>query len=115
LLTFASTASRPLIIGHRGAKRLPSRAYLASYELAIEQGADFIEPDLVSTKDGVLIARHEVNIKDTTDVANRPEFADRFTTKIVDGAWRVDGLRRLQLKSKHLSYRAHSRNPPWLC
>jgi len=41
---------------------------------------------LVSTKDGVLIARHEVNIKDTTDVANRPEFADRFTTKIVDGA-----------------------------
>jgi glycerophosphoryl diester phosphodiesterase len=58
---------------------------LASYELAIELGADFIEPDVVSTKDGVLIARHENEISGTTDVAERSEFADRKTTKIIDG------------------------------
>jgi glycerophosphoryl diester phosphodiesterase len=75
----------PLVIGHRGASgELPEHT-LEAYRLAITRGADFIEPDLVSTKDGVLIARHEPNFKDTTDVASRPEFADRKTTKIVDG------------------------------
>ncbi|AFY47640.1 3-phytase (myo-inositol-hexaphosphate 3-phosphohydrolase) [Nostoc sp. PCC 7524] len=75
----------PLVIGHRGASgELPEHT-LAAYQLAIERGADFIEPDIVVTKDGVLIARHEPNLINTTDVANRPEFADRRTTKIVDG------------------------------
>ena len=82
---FVSTAPRPLIIGHRGASGLRPEHTLASYELAIEQGADFIEPDVVSTKDGVLIARHENEISGTTNVADRPEFADRQTTKIIDG------------------------------
>ena len=82
---FVSTASRPLIIGHRGASGSRPEHTLASYELAIELGADFIEPDVVSTKDGVLIARHENEISGTTDVAERSEFADRKTTKIIDG------------------------------
>jgi len=81
---FASTASRPLIIGHRGASGFRPEHTLASYELAIEQELT-LEPDLVSTKDGVLIARHEVNIKDTTDVANRLS-SPPLHTKIVDGA-----------------------------
>ena len=76
----------PLVLGHRGATGYLPEHTLASYQLAIEQGADYIEPDLVSTKDGVLIARHEVNISGTTDVASHPEFAGRFTTKMIDGA-----------------------------
>jgi glycerophosphoryl diester phosphodiesterase len=82
---FVSTAPRPLIIGHRGTAGLRAEHTLASYALAIELGADYIEPDLVSTKDGVLIARHENNISETTNVADHPEFADRKTTKIIDG------------------------------
>ncbi|MCG6133882.1 MAG: phytase [Nostoc sp. LLA-1] len=75
----------PIVIGHRGASgELPEHT-LGAYKLAIERGADFIEPDLVATKDGVLIARHEPNLIATTDVASRPEFSDRFTTKIIDG------------------------------
>jgi myo-inositol-hexaphosphate 3-phosphohydrolase len=78
-------AKTPIVIGHRGASgELPEHT-LGAYKLAIERGADFIEPDLVSTKDGVLIARHEPNMINTTDVANRPEFASRKTTKVVDG------------------------------
>lgn len=79
------TGQPPVVIGHRGASGYRPEHTLASYDLAIRQGADFIEPDLVSTKDGVLIARHEPNITGTTDVASRPEFADRRTTKLVDG------------------------------
>jgi glycerophosphoryl diester phosphodiesterase len=75
----------PLVIGHRGASADRPEHTLAAYRLAIEQGADFIEPDLVVTKDGVLIARHEPEIGGTTDVADRPEFADRRTTKELDG------------------------------
>lgn len=75
----------PLVIGHRGASGERPEHTLASYKLAIERGADFIEPDLVATKDGVLVARHEPNILNTTDVASRPEFADRRTKKFVDG------------------------------
>ncbi|WP_290598598.1 phytase [Anabaena sp. AL93] len=75
----------PIVIGHRGASgELPEHT-IEAYRLAILRGADFIEPDLVSTKDGVLIARHEPNLINTTDVASRPEFASRKTTKIVDG------------------------------
>jgi glycerophosphoryl diester phosphodiesterase len=75
----------PIVIGHRGASgELPEHT-LGAYKRAIEQGADFIEPDLVSTKDGVLIARHEPNLINTTNVKDKPEFANRKTTKIVDG------------------------------
>lgn len=79
------TGKRPIIIGHRGASGYRPEHTLAAYELAIALGADFIEPDLVSTKDGVLIARHENEISETTDVTSRGEFAHRQTTKIIDG------------------------------
>ena len=76
---------RSLVIGHRGAAGYRPEHTLASYELAARMGADFIEPDLVSTKDHVLVARHEPEIGGTTDVANRPEFADRRRTVLLDG------------------------------
>jgi glycerophosphoryl diester phosphodiesterase len=76
---------QPLVIGHRGASGYMPDHTLESYLKAIELGADFIEPDLVSTKDGVLIARHEVNLIATTDVATRGEFASRNKRKIIDG------------------------------
>lgn len=75
---------KPLVIAHRGASGERPEHTLSSYRLAIAQGADFIEPDLVSTKDGVLVCRHENEISETTDVASRPEFADRKRTKRVD-------------------------------
>lgn len=75
----------PLVFGHRGASGYRPEHTLASYRLAIRMGADYIEPDLVSTKDGVLVARHENEIGTTTDVAEHPEFADRKTTKTIDG------------------------------
>lgn len=78
--------TRPLVIGHRGAPGYLPEHTLEGYALAIELGADFIEPDLVATKDGILIARHEPNIVNTTDVASRPEFAARRRTAMVDGA-----------------------------
>jgi len=74
----------PILIGHRGASGYRPEHTLAAYRLAVAQGADYIEPDLVSTKDGVLVARHENEIGGTTDVADHPEFADRRTTKVVD-------------------------------
>jgi len=77
--------SRPLVIGHRGASGYRPEHTLASYELAARMGADYVEPDLVSTKDGVLVARHENEISGTTDVAGKPGFADRKTTKTIDG------------------------------
>lgn len=76
---------KPLIVGHRGASGHRPEHTLESYKLAIEQGADFIEPDLVATKDGVLVARHEPMLSGTTDVSTRPEFAARKTVKKVDG------------------------------
>jgi glycerophosphoryl diester phosphodiesterase len=78
-------AESPLIIGHRGASGYLPEHTLQSYALAIEQGADYIEPDLVSTKDGVLVARHEPNIADTTNVKSHLEFADREKTYKIDG------------------------------
>ncbi|HEY9421751.1 MAG TPA: glycerophosphodiester phosphodiesterase [Thermoanaerobaculia bacterium] len=74
-------ATSPLIIAHRGASGYRPEHTLEAYELAVELGADFIEPDLVSTRDGVLIARHENDLSETTDVADHPEFADRRRTK----------------------------------
>jgi glycerophosphoryl diester phosphodiesterase len=75
----------PLVIAHRGASGYRPEHTLASYTLAIEMGADYIEPDLVATRDGQLVARHEPLLDDTTDVKSRPEFASRRTTKELDG------------------------------
>ncbi len=80
---------KPLVIAHRGACGYRPEHTLAAYALAIEQGADFIEPDLVPTRDGVLIARHENELSDSTDVADRPVFADRRCVKLVDGIERT--------------------------
>jgi glycerophosphoryl diester phosphodiesterase len=82
----ARAGAGPLVLGHRGASGYRPEHTLASYELATRLGADYIEPDLVATKDGVLVARHEPEIEDTTDVASHPEFASRRTTKVIDGA-----------------------------
>jgi glycerophosphoryl diester phosphodiesterase len=94
---------KPLIIGHRGASGDRPEHTLASYELAIEMGADYIEPDLVITKDGVLVARHENEISQTTDIANHPEFAHRQTTKIIDGTsysgWFTEDFTLQELKT----------------
>ena len=79
------TGELPLVIAHRGASGYLPEHTLEAYKRAIELGADFVEPDLVATKDGVLIARHEPNITSTTDVSTRAEFAARKTTKMVDG------------------------------
>ncbi|HSV53442.1 MAG TPA: glycerophosphodiester phosphodiesterase [Burkholderiaceae bacterium] len=79
------SGDKPLVIGHRGAPGYLPDHTLEGYKKAIEMGADFIEPDLVATKDGVLIARHEPNITGTTDVSTRAEFAARKTKKVVDG------------------------------
>jgi glycerophosphoryl diester phosphodiesterase len=76
---------RSIVIGHRGAAGYRPEHTLASYELGARMGADFVEPDLVSTKDHVLVARHEPEIGGTTDVASRPEFADRRRTVLLDG------------------------------
>jgi glycerophosphoryl diester phosphodiesterase len=76
---------RPLVIAHRGASGDRPEHTLASYRLAIAQGCDYIEPDVVISKDGVLICRHENEIGETTDVGARREFADRRRTKIIDG------------------------------
>ena len=96
-------STSPIVIAHRGASgERPEHTSLA-YELAIEQGADFIEPDLVPTKDGVLIARHENNIADTTDVAAHPEFAARKTAKTIDGqqvtGWFTEDFTLAELKT----------------
>ena len=77
--------STPSVIGHRGAPGYRPEHTRASYELAFALGADAVEPDIVATKDGVLVVRHENEISGTTNVADHPEFADRRTTKEVDG------------------------------
>ncbi len=91
----------PLVIAHRGASGYRPEHTLAGYELAARLGADFLEPDLVSTADGVLVARHEPEIGATTDIAARPEFAGRRTTKTVDGhartGWFVEDLTLAEL------------------
>ncbi|WP_051707080.1 glycerophosphodiester phosphodiesterase [Nocardioides aequoreus] len=96
-------AAEPLVIGHRGASGYRPEHTLASYRLAIRQGADYIEPDLVPTKDGVLVARHENEIGGTTDVADRPEFASRRQTKTIDGrqvtGWFTEDFTLAELKT----------------
>ena len=77
---------RPLVVGHRGAPGYRPEHSRSSYDLALAMGVDAVEPDIVVSRDGVLVVRHENEIGSTTDVATRPEFADRRTTKTVDGA-----------------------------
>lgn len=96
-------AARPIVIGHRGASGYAPEHTLASYFIAIEQGADYIEPDLVMTRDGVLVARHENEIGGSTDVGTRARFAGRRTTKIIDGVsitgWFTEDFTLQELKS----------------
>jgi glycerophosphoryl diester phosphodiesterase len=75
----------PLVIGHRGAPGYRPEHSRSAYELALAMGVDAVEPDVVATRDGVLVVRHENEISGTTDVAQHPEFADRKTTKRIDG------------------------------
>ena len=91
----------PLVIAHRGASGVLPEHSLAAYERAIEMGADFIEPDLVITKDGVLVARHDRYLSGSTDVSDRPEFADRKTVKAGhEGAdWFVEDFTLEEIKT----------------
>ena len=110
----AAAANRPLIIAHRGASGHRPEHTLESYRLAVEMGADFIEPDLVATKDGVLIARHENEIGATTDAAER--FPDRKRTKTVDGqsitGWFSEDFTLAEIKTlrarERLPFRSHA-------
>ena len=101
--TTPTDEAAPLVIGHRGASGYRPEHTLASYALAARMGADYIEPDLVSTKDGVLVARHENEIGGTTDVADKPEFAERRTTKVIDGTsytgWFTEDFTLAELKT----------------
>ncbi len=96
-------AAEVLVIAHRGSSGERPEHTLAAYARAIDQGADFIEPDIVATKDGVLVARHENEISGTTDVASRPEFAARKATKIIDGepvtGWFTEDFTLAELKT----------------
>jgi glycerophosphoryl diester phosphodiesterase len=118
LLALAAPAvmppNAPIVIAHRGASGYRPEHTLEGYTLAVEMGADFIEPDLVSTKDGVLIARHENEIGGTTDVADR--FPDRKRTKTVDGqsitGWFSEDFTLAEIKTLHarerLPFRSHA-------
>lgn len=99
----AQPARGPLVIAHRGASGERPEHTPMAYRLAIDEGADFIEPDLVATKDGHLVVRHENEISGTTDVAGRPEFARRKTAKVIDGekieGWFTEDLTLSELKT----------------
>ena len=96
-------SAEPLVIAHRGASGYRPEHTLAAYALGARMGADYIEPDLVSTKDGVLVARHENEISGTTDVSAHPEFADRRTTKTIDDValtgWFTEDFTLAELKT----------------
>ena len=95
--------AEPVVVGHRGAPGYRPEHTLASYELAYRQGADWVDVDLVPTKDGQLVARHENEIGGTTDVASHPEFANRRTTKVIDGVtltgWFTEDFTLAELKT----------------
>ncbi|MEJ1961518.1 MAG: glycerophosphodiester phosphodiesterase [Gammaproteobacteria bacterium] len=99
----APPRKRALVIGHRGASGYVPEHTLVSYFIAIQQGADYAEPDLVMTKDGVLVARHENEIGGTTDVAEHKEFARRKTVKTIDGSpvegWFTEDFTLAELKT----------------
>ncbi len=93
----------PIIIGHRGASGYVPEHTLTSYFIAMQDGADYVEPDLVMTKDGVLVARHENESGGTTNVAGHPEFASRRATKVIDGTevtgWFTEDFTLAELKT----------------
>ncbi len=99
----SAAAKGPIVIAHRGASGERPEHTLAAYKLAIEQGADFIEPDLVPTRDGVLVCRHDAELSTTTDVATHDAFAGRRTTRLVDGTpvngWFVEDFTLQELKT----------------
>lgn len=99
----AAAKAKPAVFAHRGASALRPEHTLAAYAKAIEDGADYVEPDLVATRDGVLVARHENDIGGTTDVADHPVFAARRTTKTIDGAvqtgWFTEDFTLAELKT----------------
>jgi glycerophosphoryl diester phosphodiesterase len=99
----ATGSSQPVIVGHRGAPAYRPEHTAASYELAIEMGAEFIEPDVVVSRDGVLVVRHENELSRSTDVASRPEFAARRTTKDIEGheytGWFAEDFTLAELRS----------------
>ena len=111
----SASPAEPLVIGHRGSSGYRPEHTLASYELAIALGADYIEPDLVSTKDHVLVARHENDITGTTDVSNHPEFASRKRTKVIDGAtitgWFTEDFTLAELKTLRAKERLPALRP----
>src|SRR5882757_10549243 len=98
-----ASPAKPVVIAHRGASGYVPEHTLVAYFIAIQQGADFVEPDLVSTQDGVLVARHENDITSTTDVQDRPEFARRKATKTIDGTpvtgWFTEDFTLAELKT----------------
>lgn len=108
-------ADEMLVIAHRGASGERPEHTLAAYELAIDQGADYIEPDLVVTKDLVLVARHENELSDTTDVAARGEFADRRRSKTIDGrlvsGWFAEDFTLAELRSLRAKERLPGMRP----
>lgn len=105
----------PTVVGHRGASALRPEHTLASYQRAIDDGADIVEPDLVSTKDGVLIARHENEISGTTNVASQPQFAARKTTKVIDGftvtGWFTEDFTLAEIKTLRAKERIPANRP----
>ena len=104
-----------LVIAHRGASAYRPEHTLAAYRLAIEQGADVIEPDVVATRDGVLVVRHENEISQTTDIASRPEFADRRRSKTIDGVersgWFSEDLTLTEIRSLRATERLPGLRP----
>ena len=121
LAAAAASASLPaampkvVVIAHRGASGERPEHTLEAYRLAIAEGADFIEPDLVMTKDGQLVARHENEISGTTDIVDHPEFAARRTTKTVDGqavsGWFAEDFTLAELKTLHARERLPQLRP----
>jgi len=103
--------AHPLVIAHRGDSAHRPEHTLAAYELAIERGADYIEQDLVATRDGMLVARHENEIAGTTDVAARPELADRRATRTVDGTRRTGWFTEDLTAAELAALRARERIP----
>jgi glycerophosphoryl diester phosphodiesterase len=114
-LPVAASAQDMLVIAHRGASAERPEHTLAAYELAIDQGADYIEPDLVATRDLVLVARHENELSGTTDVATRKEFEDRRRDKTIDGqqiaGWFAEDFTLAELRTLRAKERIPSLRP----
>lgn len=108
-------SAAPIVIAHRGASGLRPEHTLAAYALAIDHGADFIEPDLVPTRDGILVARHENEITGTTDIADHAVFASRRTKRVIDGVavtgWFTEDFTLAELKTLRVRERLPTLRP----